>query len=251
MSAIFDGSLLASGLNGPLYRQLGDGIRRAVAEGRLKPNEALPSERDIASGIGVSRVTVRKAIQELVAEGVLRQRHGSGNFVAEAPSRVQMGLSHLKSFTEDMETRGSATSSRWLERSLGTVNPDEAMQLRLSPGEEVSRLCRLRLANAVPMAIERATVPASVLPDPALVGTSLYAAMEAVGHRPVRALQRMTAANLAAEDASLLGLETGAAALSILRVSFDAAERAVELTRSLYRGDAYDFVAELSIRREG
>lgn len=247
MSAVFDQGFLAPGLGGPLYRQLQEGIRRAVADGRLRPNEALPAERDIATGIGVSRVTVRKAIQALVADGVIRQRHGSGNFIAEAATRVQMGLSHLKSFTEDMESRGSFTSSRWLERSVGTVNPDEAMQLRLSPGEQVTRLFRLRLANSRPMAIERAVVPASILPDASAVDASLYAAMQVSGHRPVRALQRMTAANLGAEDAALLGLDPGAAALSILRLCFDADDKAVEFTRSLYRGDAYDFVAELTI----
>ena len=247
MSEVFDQNFMTPGTGGPLYRQLQERIRKSVAEGRLKPNEALPPERDIATGIGVSRVTVRKAIQALVGEGVIRQRHGSGNFVAEAATRVQMGLSHLKSFTEDMQSRGSATSSRWLERTLSTVSPDEAMQLRLSPGEPVARFNRLRLANAMPMAIERAVIPASILPDPEMVDASLYAAMEAVGHRPVRALQRMTAANLGTRDAALLGLEPGAAALSILRLCFDAGGDAVELTRSLYRGDAYDFVAELTI----
>ena len=72
-------------------------------------------------------------------------------------------------------------------------------------------------------------------------------ALEAAGHGPVRALQRMTAANLGPHDAALLGLEPGAAALSILRLCFDASGEAIELTRSLYRGDAYDFVAELTI----
>jgi GntR family transcriptional regulator len=247
MSVVFDETFMQPSAGGPLYRRLQERIRTSVAEGRLRPNEALPPERDIAAGVGVSRVTVRKAIQALVSEGVIRQRHGSGNFVAEAANRVQMGLSHLKSFTEDMQSRGSATSSRWLERTLSTVSPDEAMQLRLSPGEPVARFHRLRLANAMPMAIERAAIPARILPDPAAVDTSLYKAMEAVGHRPVRALQRMTAANLAAGDAALLGVEPGAAALAILRLCFDSGGEAVELTRSLYRGDAYDFVAELTI----
>jgi GntR family transcriptional regulator len=97
------------------------------------------------------------------------------------------------------------------------------------------------------MALERACVPASILPDPAVVGESLYAAMEAVGRQPVRALQRLSAENLKAADAVLLGVDPGSAALSITRVAFDAQSRPVELTHSYFRGDAYDFVAELNL----
>jgi GntR family transcriptional regulator len=79
---------------------------------------------------------------------------------------------------------------------------------------------------------------------------SLYAVLDAGGVRPVRALQRLSAANLAAEDAALLGVATGAAALAIERISFLASHQPVEFTQSWYRGDAYDFVAELSLRHE-
>lgn len=232
---------------GPLYLRLQARIRKAVLEGELKPLEALPPERELAASVGVSRVTVRKALEGLVAEGLIEQRHGSGTFVSAPQRKFQQGLSHLTSFTEDMRARGHATTSEWLDRSVGRVTPEEALRLALSPGEAVARLARMRRADATPIVVERACVPASILPDPIAVSGSLYEVMDGLGHRPVRALQRISAENLGSGDADLLGLPAGAAALAMTRVAFDANGRPVELTHSLYRGDAYDFVAELSL----
>jgi GntR family transcriptional regulator len=121
------------------------------------------------------------------------------------------------------------------------------MALGLSPGEPVSRLQRLRLAGGTPMAIEHAVVPARFLPDPELVEVSLYAVLTARGHEPKRALQRLHAVLLSPEQAKLLQVATASPALYIERRSFLDGGEAVEFTSSYYRGDAYDFVAELSI----
>ncbi|WP_182084208.1 GntR family transcriptional regulator [Aureimonas sp. ME7] len=250
MSALLKAGALPEG-QGPLYLRLQALIRGAVEAGDLKPMDALPSERDLAEGLGVSRVTVRKALTGLVGEGVVEQRQGSGTFVAGSRRKLQQGLSHLTSFTEDMATRGRRTTSDWLLRALERVTPAEAMHLALSPGDLVCRIHRLRRADGAPLAIERACVPAAILPDPGLVADSLYAAMSASGRHPVRALQRISAGNLSADEAALLGVAPGTAALSITRVSFDAEGRPVELTQSQYRGDAYDFVAELTLSGGG
>jgi GntR family transcriptional regulator len=106
------------------------------------------------------------------------------------------------------------------------------------------------MANNAPMAIESATVPTRFLADPHLVETSLYDALNASGALPVRALQRLRAANLSREDAALLEVAPGAAALAIDRISYLESGTPVEFTRSFYRGDAYDFIAELNLRRE-
>jgi GntR family transcriptional regulator len=100
------------------------------------------------------------------------------------------------------------------------------------------------------MAIELAVIPHKFLPDPESVGASLYAALEARGVRPVRALQRLHATALAPQEAELLDQPTGAPALFIERVSYLPDGRTVEYTRSHYRGDSYDFVAELTIAPE-
>ena len=250
MSIALFGGALAQGDPAPLYLRLQKHIRGAIQRGDLQPLDALPGERDIAEAFGVSRVTVRKALSALVESGLLRQRQGSGTFVAPAVRKVEQPLSRLTSFSEDMRLRGLEPTVTWLGREVSLPSPVEAMRLMLSPSEKVSRLRRLRLAGGVPMAIELATVPARYLPDPDLVGPSLYAVLEAAGVRPVRALQRLSAANLTAENAALLGVATGAAALAIERVSFLASRQPVEFTQSWYRGDAYDFVAELSLRHE-
>lgn len=234
----------------PLYLRLQEQIKAAIDAGSLKPLEALPGERDIAEAFNVSRVTVRKAIAGLVDQGLLTQRQGSGTFVAAKPERVEQPLSRLTSFTEDMRLRGLTASVHWLGRTVSLASPQEAMRLALSPNETVVRLRRLRFANHIPMAIECATVPTRFLPDPEAVGASLYAVLEARGALPVRALQRLHAVNLTGEDAALLEVPPGSAGLAIDRLSYLDSGLPVEFTQSLYRGDAYDFVAELNLRHE-
>lgn len=234
---------------GPLYLRLARGISDRIAGGELRPGDSLPSERDMAAMTGLSRVTVRKALQHLVESGQLVQHRGSGTFVA-APApveRLEQSLAHLTSFTEDMARRGRTVQSTWLSRTIVASSPDEMMALGLAADERVVRLERVRRADGVPMAIERATVSTRWLPDPHSVTDSLYAALAQVGARPIRAVQRITASTLDADDAVLLDVAEGSAALRTERVSYLAAGPAVEMTRSLYRSDMYDFTAELRI----
>ncbi|WP_196259706.1 GntR family transcriptional regulator [Pelagibacterium limicola] len=238
---------VAGGSGGPLYLRLQKSIEDAVRSGLVKAGDALPSERDIAAIADVSRVTVRKAVQHLVRDGILIQRHGSGTFVAPEVQKVEQSLSSLTSFTEDMARRGMTLRSEWLERGLYVPSPEESVILGLSSHEKVARIARLRIANEIPMAIERATLAASILPDPGAITDSLYAKLDETGNRPVRALQRIAAINLGDTDAALLGVAPGSAALRIERTSYLASGRIVESTRSVYRGDAYDFVAELRL----
>jgi GntR family transcriptional regulator len=227
----------------PLYERLQRVLHNAIEAGSLQPGRALPSERELAKLASLSRVTVRKAIAALVSKGLLTQRHGAGTFVSE---RIVKSFSTLTSFTDDLRARGLKPRSRFLDRSVGEVTPDEAMALGLSPGELVIRLYRLRFAGEEPLAIERSAVPHSILSDPLRVKSSLYEALERVGCRPRRALQRLRAITFDAEQSRLLSIPRGTAGLMIERRAFLEDGRAVEYTRSLYRGDAYDFVAELN-----
>lgn len=232
---------------GPLYLQLQRRIGEAIGSGRLKPGDSLPPERDMAAMTGLSRVTVRKAVEGLVASGQLVQKRGSGTFVAQRVERLEQALSLLTSFTEDMARRGKSVESVWLARGLHAPAPEEVMALGLGGGERVARLERVRRSDGVPLAIERASLAASVLPEPERVETSLYAVLQARGLRPVRAVQRISAANLGARDAELLGVAPGVAGLRIERIGYLPDGRVVEFTRSLYRGDAYDFAVELKL----
>lgn len=244
---IFSPERLKAEGSGPLYLKLRQVIESAIADGRLQHGDALPPERDIADIAGISRVTVRKAVDDLVEAGRLVRRHGSGTFVVKPVQRVQQSLSLLTSFTEDMARRGLSASSRWIERGLHLPSPEEAMMLGLAGGARVARLDRLRIANDLPLAIERASLSSEVLPDPFAVTGSLYEVLGASGFRPERAVQRISACNIRGQDAALLGVQAGDAGLSIERISYLASGRVVEFTRSLYRADAYDFVAELTL----
>jgi GntR family transcriptional regulator len=227
----------------PLYQQLQRAIREAIETRVLGPDDALPAERQIAADLSVSRITVRKAIDGLVEEGLLVRRQGSGNFVA---ARIEKNFAKLTSFSEDMRSRGRTPRSQWLKRAKGAVTPEEALTLRLSPGAPVYRFHRLRFADEAPMCLEFATVAADCLPSLEAVGKSLYEALEAAGNRPVRALQRLRALLLNAEQAKLLHAREGDAGLLVERVGFLRDGRAVEFCQSYFRGDTYDFVAELS-----
>jgi GntR family transcriptional regulator len=248
LASVFAPDKAASNVGGPIYLRVARRIESAIRRGVIKPGEALPSERDIATMADISRVTVRKAVQDLVRSGLLVQRHGSGTFVTPKVGRVEQSLSQLTSFTEDMARRGKAVRSVWLERGVFEPSPEETVVLGLSAGERVSRINRLRLADDTPLAIERASMSSVSLPDPGAVDISLYAALEAQGCRPVRAIQRISAVNLDEADAKLLDIEPGNACLKIERISYLPSGRVVEFTRSLYRGDAYDFVAELRLQ---
>ena len=137
--------------------------------------------------------------------------------------------------------------SIWICRALFLPAPEEVMALGLGADERVARLERVRCTDGQPLAIERAALSSALLPDPESVTTSLYAVLQQRGLRPVRAVQRISAANLGLRDAELLGVNQGAASLKIERLSYLASGRVVEFTRSIYRGDAYDFAVELKL----
>ncbi|HXR64062.1 MAG TPA: GntR family transcriptional regulator [Rudaea sp.] len=228
------------------YARLRRAIQQSIKSGSLAPGNALPSERELCRQLALSRVTVRKAIGGLVEDGVLVQRHGAGTFVAE---RIVKSFSRLTGFTDDLRARGLKPRVEFLERGVGEVTPEEAMALNLSPGARVIRLRRLRFAGDKPLALEHTVVPQSVLPDARAIKLSLYDALDAIGCRPTRALQRLRAVGLDSDQAGLLGLPVGSPALAIERRAFLDDGRVVEFTTSLYRGDAYDFVAELQSER--
>jgi GntR family transcriptional regulator len=227
----------------PLYQQLQRALRQAIENGVIAPEDALPPERDLAEMLGVSRITVRKAIDELAEEGLLVRKQGSGTFVS---NRVEKNFAKLTSFSEDMRARGREPRSVWLTKAAGTVTPEESLTLRSSPGTPVFRFHRIRYADDAPMAIEYATVLANCLPSLEAVESSLYEALEQTGNRPVRALQRLRAVLFTAEQAKLLKAQERDAGLLVARVGYLKDGSAVEFSQSYYRGDIYDFVAELS-----
>ena len=246
LSSAFDFThlLAASASRGhlPLYQKIGASLRAAIRSGTLAAGSGVPPERELAVMLGVSRVTVRRAIEELVQEGLLQSRQGSGTVVS---ARVEQPLSALGSFSEDMVRRGHVPGSRWISRELAYPSPDEVLALGLGASDQVIRLARVRTADGAPIAVERAAVGARLLHGELEFGDSLYEALRRHGNVPERAFQRLRADVVSVQDARLLGLQNGAAVLATERRSFTLEGRPVEFTRAVYRGDRYDYVVEL------
>jgi GntR family transcriptional regulator len=228
--------------NSPLYMQVARKLIKDVRDGLYQVDQALPSERVLSERLDVSRVTARKAIDQLVEQGLVVRKRGSGNYIAP---RIEQPLSNLSSFSEQLEQRGYTPNSQWLRREIVRADADEQLALGLSPASRVARLERLRLADEVVMAYEVSVIPATVLPKPENVSGSLYAHLDKTGHMPVRALQHIRALNAPANLAGQLGVPEGQAVLFITRVGYLESGQAVELTHSYCRSDHYDFVAEM------
>jgi GntR family transcriptional regulator len=213
----------------------------------MNPDEVLPQERELAETFGVSRTTVRQALQSLIEEGRVYSVRGRGTFVSRG--RVSKGLT-LTSFSDDMRARDLEPGSRLLTAERRAADPELARTLEIEPGDPVYYVERLRLADGFPMCFERVHLPAAPFPrllDQRLQG-SLYGLL-AARYRTVLAgaEQRITATTLGRRHADLLGVPARSPALHVRRRGIDARGRVVELARSLYRADRYDF--EMTIHR--
>lgn len=228
----------------PIYRRLSDGLNEAVSSGLITDSARLPSERVLSARLGISRVTVRRALDELASDGLVRRRQGAR---ATVVPRLEKALSALRGFSDELRARGVDPGQRWISRRTASPTPSEAMALGLSPTDQVVRLVRVRLADGTPIAIERAAVPQAFLPSGDLVGDSLYHALTRCGVPPVRGVQRIRAGLMSKIDADLLDSTPGAPLLIIERRCFLADGNAVEFTETRYSGDRYDFLTELGI----
>jgi len=226
----------------PLYLQVARFLSNAIRAGHFKVNDALPAERVLAESLHISRVTARKALAHLSGNGQVVRVRGSGNYVAP----IEMPLTKLSGFSEDMIRRGYQPGSHWLSRAIAEAHADEQLTFGLSPSSnQVSRLERLRLHEGTPMSYEISVLPVEFVPDPWAVQNSLYELLARRGHMPVRALQRFKAVNANADVAAKLNIPEGQAVFFITRVGYLASGVAVEITTSYWRSEYFDFVAEM------
>ncbi len=226
----------------PIYRKIADGLSVAMGENRMDAQTHLPSERILAEELQVSRVTIRRAIDELVSDGLLVRRQGAKTAVAQ---RLEKTLSKLTGFSEELRARGIEPGARWLSRAVVLPSATEAMALGLSGTDRIVRLQRVRLADGQPIAIERAAVPQSILESGEQVDHSLYEALHRLGAAPVRGVQRIRAGVMTRTDADHLDSHPGAPILIIERRCFLADGRPVEFTETRYNGESYEFLTEL------
>ncbi|WP_207890361.1 GntR family transcriptional regulator [Rubrobacter taiwanensis] len=232
----------------PKYYQLKEIIRGMIESEELQEGQLIPSERELCERYGISRMTARQAIMELVNEGVLYREQGKGTFVAG--KKVQQEAARLTSFTEDMRERGMAVSSTVLEMEVEPAGPVVARFLRVDEGERIIRLKRLRNADGEPMALETSHLLYDVARGTLEVDmskSSLYEELRRGGVSISHAEQSYEAALVGEADAEVLGVAPGSPALLIERVTFDAKGRAFEYVRSVYRGDRYRITSVLRV----
>lgn len=240
---------------GPKHARLRAELARWILE-ELSPGDRLPGERRLVERHKVSRITVRHAIAELVSEGLLVREQGRGTFVGSGPARSRL---HLASFHEDMRTAGLAPSTRPV--LIAEQQAPSAAAAHLGTARSL-RVRRLRLGDGVPVSLDDCWLPAGLLPSEADWTGSLYTMLRAAGAGITRAEQTVQAAGASPEDAQLLGIAPGAPVLVFHRRSFSAipaggasagrepegsvpAERPVEYSISVYRGDRYQLSMEV------
>jgi GntR family transcriptional regulator len=227
----------------PRYYAIEQELRARIA--RLQPGDALPSDAMLCKEFGVSRMTARNAVQQLKLEGLVRRIPGRGTFVAPRPLHRRMG--RLLSFSDEMRARGLAPSSRVLELGRAPASSIEAEALELAVGDDVVVVQRVRLADRVPVAIERVALPAScaAVLESDLERGSLHAALRALGRVPTVARGTLAARLAGRRDAELLEIRPRAPLLVERRVIADAEGASLEATETRYAGERYVFDVEL------
>jgi GntR family transcriptional regulator len=224
----------------PLYLQIEEELRGLVESGTLGPMARVPSESELSEQFHVSRMTARKALDRLVADGILFRQPGKGTFVAQP--KIAHGPSQLLSFSAAMTAQGVRTSTKVLDAGMVPAPGTVARDLRIAPGSPVILIRRLRLIDDEPAAIHRSYVPArfaSILQGD--LSGSLTDLMIRAGARVAYTNDVIEAVLASPEDARLLAARTGAPLVFISGVAFSLDMEPLRSTQALYRGDRFRF----------
>lgn len=230
----------------PIYFQIEELIKKQIADGIFKPGEALPSEREFADMYGISRMTVRQGINNLVQQKKLYREKGRGTFVSWP--KIEQPLSKMTSFTEDMKSRNMEPGSKLL--SFQTTKADEpiAKVLAVEEGTPIYAIKRVRLADELPIALERTYIACELAPHLTAdtLNHSLYSYFERTCGYSISDAEQTIAAVLAdEEDARWLTVPAGSPLLAIRRQTRLEDNRVLEAVYSHYRGDRYHFVTKM------
>lgn len=222
----------------PIYFQISRCLEEAIERGDLVPGERLPTEIELAGSLEISRPTIRRAIEELVAKGLLTRKRGVGTRVTDVQVRRRVALTSL---FDDLAAAGRRPRTEVLLFEPDCVNRHAARMLGLAPAERLVHCERLRLADDVPLAILSNWLPprfADLSPE-ALAGESLYRLMAARNGRPAVAKQRITAKAATPSQARLLRIGSHTPLISMQRTAFDSAGNLVEFSDNFYRAEHY------------
>jgi len=235
----------------PLYHRIHDQLRDDIESGVLQPGDRIPTEAELAARFGVSRTTVKQAIQQLVHAGLVYRIQGKGTFVGQR--RIPRRLVGLISFHEEMRQRGFTPATELLDAAVVPASRHVARALGLEPGVPVLRLTRRRLADGEPIALQTHYLPgdmAELAEDPQVATGSLYEAIERRwGRRPSVGREEYTAVVVSGEDARRLGVPDHSPALAVRRYASLSDGQPIEYTESLLRADRYTLYVELKEER--
>ena len=231
----------------PLYLQIKDLLLGEIRTGRYSPHQRLPSERDLSASHGVSRMTVRQALIDLQRGGAIYTRVGKGTFVA--PQKIEQQLRTVTSFSQQLQAQGEVPSSRVLVATSGQVDAAITTALGIEAGDDVVTLSRIRLADALPVGIETAYLPAARVPgllQHDFEHDSLYETLARdYGLNLSTASQTIEAALADDRELELLEMSRPAAVLRLQRLTTSSDGRSVEFVISTYRGDLYQLHSNL------
>lgn len=227
----------------PLYDQLVDILTEKI-EHEYRPGDLLPSERELSKYYGLSRTTVRLALQELERLGLVVRQHGRGTFVADRSVQAT-NLSQTYSFTDQMREMGRDPSTTILEFAEIDADKNLAEKMRVRMGDKLFKIERLRCADGMPMMVERTYMPVRKfmsLKRPMLEHASLYTVIEQVFHEKIRVAEEEFFASIARPaDAHLLGIGEGAPVLDLVRTTYDVGNEIIEYTLSVARADQFKY----------
>lgn len=225
----------------PLYYQLVEELRERIRAGDLQPGTQLPSERELSEQFGISRMTVRQALQYLIREEVLVARQGLGTFVAEP--KLTTNPLHVLGFTEEMMQRGASATSRVIEQKVVTPPASVSAQLDLRDGELTVCIVRLRLSNDVPVLLETVHVPVARfkgLERADLSRHSLYQLMRTrYGVTLKGSSHTLEAVQANDYERQLFHVQAGTPLILLQGVTYDDADQPVEYFKAAYRGDRF------------
>lgn len=231
----------------PIHAQITAQLAASIRDGRLQPGARLPAERELAEGLGVSRMTVRQALGALERDGLVRRVVGrsGGTFVREP--KVERHPASTAGLSAELRRQGLAAGAEVISARVEPARPGTAVALGLEPDEPVAVVVRLRLAAGRPLALERSSLPAQLYPgiEDLELGGSLYELMHDVyGRRPARAVERLETVPARPADARALGVRPGAPLLLVERVGYGADGTPLEFARDRFRGDRTRIVIE-------
>jgi DNA-binding GntR family transcriptional regulator len=225
----------------PLYFQIAENLKRAIEDGTFKPGERLDNELDLTERLGVSRPTVRQAVQRLVEQGLVVRRRGLGTVVA-AP-RILRSVA-LTSLYDDLSASHRHPATTVLSAREIEADDEIAAVLSLPSGAAVLSVERLRLADGTPLAIMQNFLPAGLLkgrPEDALEKSGLYELLRSQGIRLTAGEQVIGARRATAHEANLLQAPRTATVLTMTRTTFDHEGKPVEHGSHAYLADRYSF----------